>query len=254
MPADGVPLTAPASLLSQQEIVRLAGLFVSLGVRKVRLTGGEPSIRSDLISTVTQLNELKCASGSADVAGLHSIGITSNGLVLGRKLRDLKLAGLDSVNVSLDTLDPLKFPIITRRHGFERVLECIDRAIDLGFGGGVKVNCVVMRGVNDEECLDFVEFARDRDVTVRFIEYMPFDGNLWQNKKMVPYFEIVDRIRNAYGSANVKNIPGDNSDTAKVFQIHGFRGKVGFITSMSNHFCGGCNRLRITADGNLKVY
>ncbi|CAG8654929.1 3709_t:CDS:2, partial [Paraglomus occultum] len=167
MPAEGIDLTPSDKLLSSDEIIRIARLFVSQGVTKIRLTGGEPTIRKDIVDLVGELNKLK-------PLGLQTIAMTSNGIALPKKLPQLVENGLNLLNISLDTLDPLKFELITRRKGLNQVIRTIDQAISLGLRP-IKVNCVVMRGINDQEVADFVEFTRDRSVDVRFIEYMPFD-------------------------------------------------------------------------------
>lgn len=184
-----------------------------------------------------------------EIDGLEQVGITTNGLVLTRQLVPLQRAGLDAVNISLDTLRPERFEKFTRRRGFERVVAGIDLAIQLGYRP--KVNCVLMRGHNDDELDEFVEFTRDRNVDFRFIEYMPFSGNKWDSAKMYPFQELVQRIRQNY--PDFKALPNHPNDTSKAFRVDGFRGQMGFITSMSEHFCGTCNRIRLTADGNLKV-
>ncbi|KAF8923892.1 hypothetical protein BGZ58_002409, partial [Dissophora ornata] len=166
MPAEGVELSPKDDILTTPEIIRLARLFVSEGVTKIRLTGGEPTVRKDITELVEQLGELQ-------PLGLRTIAMTSNGIALRRKLPSLVSSGLNLLNLSLDTLDRFKFELMTRRKGFERVLETIDDALALGLDP-VKVNCVVMRGTNDKEVLDFVEFTRNKKVDVRFIEYMPF--------------------------------------------------------------------------------
>ncbi|KAK2709948.1 molybdenum cofactor biosynthesis protein 1-like isoform X2 [Artemia franciscana] len=241
MPAEGVDLTPKAKLLTTEEILKIAQLFVQEGVDKIRLTGGEPTIRPDIIEIVRRL---------ADLEGLNTIAMTTNGIALARKLPELKKSGLNLLNISLDTLIPQKFEFITRRRGWERVIESIDLAIELGFSP-VKVNCVVMRGLNDDEILNFVKFTENRSVDVRFIEYMPFDGNKWNNKKMVPYKDMLNMIKVEFPELerqeDVKN------DTSKAYKVPGFKGQIGFITSMTDNFCGSCNRLRLTADGNLKV-
>ncbi|CAN1228749.1 GTP 3',8-cyclase, mitochondrial [Linum grandiflorum] len=211
MPSEGVELTPSPQLLTLDEIVRLAGLFVSSGVNKIRLTGGEPTVRK----------------------GLDTLAITTNGLTLAKKLPNLKANGLTSVNISLDTLVPAKFEFLTRRKGHQRVVDSIHAAVECGYNP-VKVNCVVMRGLNDDEICDFVELTRDKPINVRFIEFMPFDGNMKQ-------FPSLERI---------KDHP---TETAKNFKIEGHLGTVSFITSMTEHFCAGCNRLRLLADGNFKV-
>ncbi|XP_058519524.1 molybdenum cofactor biosynthesis protein 1 isoform X1 [Ochotona princeps] len=241
MPEEGISLTPKADLLTTEEILTLARLFVKEGVDKIRLTGGEPLIRPDVVDIVAQLHQLE---------GLRTIGVTTNGINLARLLPQLQKAGLSAINISLDTLVPAKFEFIVRRKGFHKVMEGIHKAIELGYSP-VKVNCVVMRGLNEDELLDFVALTKGLPLDVRFIEYMPFDGNKWNFKKMVSYKEMLDAIRQQW--PELEKLPEEESSTAKAFKIPGFQGQVSFITSMSEHFCGTCNRLRITADGNLKV-
>ncbi|KAL6964799.1 GTP 3',8-cyclase, mitochondrial [Sarracenia purpurea var. burkii] len=241
MPAEGVDLTPSPRLLSQKEIIRLANLFVSSGVDKIRLTGGEPTIRKDIEEICLQLSNLN---------GLKTLAMTTNGITLARKLPKLKECGLSALNISLDTLIPAKFEFMTRRKGHERVMESINAAIDFGYNP-VKVNCVVMRGFNDDEICDFVELTREKPINVRFIEFMPFDGNVWNVKKLVPYSEMLDRVDKRFTGLN--RIQDHPTDTAKNFRIDGHLGTVSFITSMTEHFCAGCNRLRLLADGNFKV-
>ncbi|XP_029983185.1 molybdenum cofactor biosynthesis protein 1 isoform X2 [Sphaeramia orbicularis] len=241
MPEEGVKLTPRGQLLSTSEILTLARLFVQEGVDKIRLTGGEPLIRPDVLDIIAELRKLE---------GLKTIAVTTNGINLARLLPKLKDAGLDLINISLDSLVPAKFEFIVRRKGFHKVMEGIDKAVEMGYNP-VKVNCVVMRGLNEDELLDFVALTEKKPLEVRFIEYMPFDGNKWNFKKMVSYQEMLDRIRQHW--SNVERLQTGQTDTAKIFQVPGFKGQVGFITSMSDHFCGSCNRLRITADGSLKV-
>lgn len=204
------------------------------------MTGGEPTVRKDLVDIVAQLKRIK---------GLEQVGITTNALVLTRMLVPLQRAGLDAVNISLDTLKPEKYERVTRRRGFERVIAGIDLAIQLGYKP--KVNCVLMRGMNDDEILDFVHFTKDRNVDIRFIEYMPFSGNKWDTQKMVPFKEMLELIQGKY--PDFRALPNHPNDTSKAYKVDGFAGQMGFITSMSNHFCSSCNRIRLTADGNLKV-
>ncbi|KAI9793733.1 MAG: hypothetical protein M1833_000679 [Piccolia ochrophora] len=247
MPEEGVPLSPPAHLLSSPEITYLSSLFVSQGVTKIRLTGGEPTIRRDIVLLMHSI-------GSLRPHGLKELCLTTNGITLHRKLDSMAEAGLTGVNLSLDTLDPFQFQIMTRRKGFEAVMKSIDRILEmnrLGAGIKLKINCVVMRGVNDREILAFVEFGRERDVEVRFIEYMPFGGNKWNQGKMFSYQEMLDLIRTKYPS--LQKVRDHKNDTSKTYHVPGFVGRIGFITSMTHNFCGSCNRLRITSDGNLKV-
>ncbi|XP_075411274.1 molybdenum cofactor biosynthesis protein 1 isoform X2 [Tenrec ecaudatus] len=242
MPEEGVPLTPKADLLTTEEVLALARLFVKEGVDKIRLTGGEPLIRPDVVDIVAQLHRLE---------GLRTIGVTTNGINLARLLPQLQKAGLNAVNISLDTLVPAKFEFIVRRRGFHKVMEGIHKAIELGYSP-VKVNCVVMRGLNEDELLDFAALTEGLPLDIRFIEYMPFDGNRWNFKKMVSYKEMLDTVQQRW--PELEKLPEEEeSSTAKAFKIPGFQGQISFITSMSEHFCGTCNRLRITADGNLKV-
>ncbi|XP_072712814.1 molybdenum cofactor biosynthesis protein 1 isoform X2 [Ciconia boyciana] len=241
MPEEGVQLTPKSELLTTQEIITLARLFVKEGVEKIRLTGGEPLIRPDVVDIVGQLYKLE---------GLKTIAVTTNGINLARLLPRLKEAGLNAINISLDTLVPAKFEFIVRRKGFHKVMEGIHKATELGYRP-VKVNCVVMRGFNEDELLGFVDFTKDLPLDVRFIEYMPFDGNKWNFKKMVSYKEMLDTIKQRW--PELEKLPCEASSTAKSYKVPHFQGQISFITSMSEHFCGSCNRLRITADGNLKV-
>ncbi|KAI8645220.1 molybdopterin cofactor synthesis protein a [Parasitella parasitica] len=243
MPERGVPLTPDSQLLTKDEILRLARLFVSQGVTKIRLTGGEPTVRPDIVELVQNLGQLK-------QYGLKSLAMTSNGIALKRKLPALVEGGLDTLNVSLDTLDQHLFQVMTRRKGFDKVIGAIDEAVRLKMPH-VKINTVVMRGVNDQEVLNFAAYTNNHPVNVRFIEYMPFDGNRWSRDKLVPFKELIGRIESMYGRLN--KLRDGMNDTTKHYQIPGYQGKLGFITSMTDHFCGTCNRLRITADGNIKV-
>lgn len=192
--------------------------------------------------------------GSLRSKGLRELALTTNGISLHRKLDKMVEAGLTGLNISLDTLDPFQFQILTRRKGFDAVMKSIDRVLEmnrLGAGIKLKINCVVMRGINEREIVPFVEMGREKDVEVRFIEYMPFDGNKWSKRKMLSYQEMLDIIRQKY--PDVRKVQGHFNDTSKTYEIPGFVGKLGFITSMTHNFCGSCNRLRITGDGNLKV-
>jgi cyclic pyranopterin phosphate synthase len=166
MPKEGVKLTPQSEVLTSDEIVRLAALFAKEGVDKIRLTGGEPTIRNDIVDLISRLK---------GISGIETVAMTTNGITLGRQLPALKAAGLDLINVSLDTLIPAKFEFITRRKGWFKVIRSIDQAIEFGYTP-LKVNCVVMKGLNDDELCDFVELTKDKEVNVRFIEYMPFDG------------------------------------------------------------------------------
>ncbi|XP_073994873.1 molybdenum cofactor synthesis 1 isoform X1 [Rhodnius prolixus] len=241
MPEEGVNLTKKTELLTADEIIKLAELFVKQGVNKIRLTGGEPTVHKDIIKIIETLKS---------IPGLETLGITTNGLTLLRQLVSMQKAGLDVINISLDTLKPEKFEKITRRRGWHRVIAGIDLAIQLGYDP-VKVNVVTMRGVNDDEIVDFVNFTKDRKIDIRFIEYMPFTGNKWETGKMVSFKEMKEIIKCKY--PDLVTLPNSPNDTSKAYKVPSFKGQIGFITSMSEHFCGSCNRLRLMADGSLKV-
>ncbi|RXW24024.1 hypothetical protein EST38_g1803 [Candolleomyces aberdarensis] len=198
MPEEGIDLSPVGKILTNEEVLRLASLFVRNGVTKIRLTGGEPTVRKD----ITEL------------------------------------------------INPFKFELITRRRGHDAVLKALDVALHsrLSF---VKLNVVVVKGLNDMEILDFINLTKDTPLSVRFIEFMPFTGNKWDQKKMVPSSELLSRIRAEYPA--VIRDAEELNETARTWKIPGFKGSFGFISSMSDHFCSSCNRLRLTADGQIKV-
>ena len=246
MPEEGVPLSARDHLLTFEEIERLAALFVRLGVRKIRLTGGEPLVRRDVDELVTRIGALK-------QQGLARLGLTTNALLLREHLPALLAAGLDAVNISLDTLRPDRFRAITLRDGCEETIEAIRAAASSGLSA-VKVNAVVMKGVNDDELVDLARaFARSSPIEVRYIEYMPFEGNSWGARLQM--FPAAD-IRAALERELVLS-PLGLGETAQLFgaaERDGtpFAGRLGIISSMTEPFCATCNRTRLTADGNFR--
>ncbi len=245
MPAEGVPLKPKDAQLTTDEIERLVRLFLAEGIKKIRLTGGEPLVRKDAVEIAERIGRLD---------GLRELALTTNAILLEDRLPALKAAGVTHLNISLDTLRPERFKQITRRGGFEVVLGAINAALAAGYGTReqpLKINAVVMRGVNDDELADFVAWTREVPIEVRFIEYMPFDGNGWEDTELVPLAEMQERVEDVFGP--LEPLPGQPEDTATTFRVPGFTGSVGFIASMSVPFCAGCNRLRITADGNFKV-
>lgn len=241
MPAEGVQLQPHGHILTFEEIERLARLFVQAGVNKIRLTGGEPLVRKDVDKLLGRLGQIE---------GLDTFAITTNGLLVPKKIKSLKAAGINLMNISLDTLKPEKFEFITRRKGFDLVLRAIDLAIEHGYTP-IKVNCVVMRDFNEDELADFVELTRSKPIEIRFIEYMPFDGNGWNDGRFMSYRDMIAAIEQVHPT--LERLQDGPNDTSKTYQVPGFTGRVGFITSMSDLFCSSCNRLRLTADGNLKV-
>lgn len=241
MPEEGVSLSPRDHLLTFEEIERLARVFVGHGVDKIRLTGGEPLVRKDV-------EDLADCLGS--IPGLRTLALTTNGLLLSKKLPRLHAAGVNLLNISLDTLRADRFEFITRRKGLSIVLDAIEAGLSFGYDP-LKVNCVVMRAVNDDEIGEFVALTEHRPIEVRFIEYMPFGGNGWTDAHFVPYSEMIERIEARFGP--LERLQDRPNDTSKTYRVPGFRGRAGFITSMSEHFCSTCNRLRLTADGHLKV-
>eukprot|EP00597_Dinobryon_sp_UTEXLB2267_P001715 CAMPEP_0170061462 /NCGR_PEP_ID=MMETSP0019_2-20121128/3013_1 /TAXON_ID=98059 /ORGANISM="Dinobryon sp., Strain UTEXLB2267" /LENGTH=306 /DNA_ID=CAMNT_0010267283 /DNA_START=208 /DNA_END=1129 /DNA_ORIENTATION=+ len=250
--------------MTLEERIRLIDIFARLGVKKLRLTGGEPTISNQLIEIIKHAR-------TTHNGAIKSVGMTTNGLVLSDKLDSLIEAGLTSVNISLDTLNEKKFASITRRDGkgMYKVLASVFKTVAAKLP--VKINCVLMRNTNDEEIADFINLTK-ANVDVRFIELMPFDGNEWDARNFISYMEVIDRLKNEKGIELVRNLRCDHfnktdpsnsnslkdevdpNDTTKWYRVSpDHEGRVGFITSMSSHFCGGCNRLRVTADGKLKV-
>lgn len=240
MPPEGVDLSPKSHLLTFEEIERLARLFVRHGVRKIRLTGGEPLVRKEVTTLIRAIG---------DIHDLETLAITTNGILLKRFLPELKEIGVNQLNVSLDTLSREKYQKITLRDDFERTIQGINAALSAGFST-VKVNCVVMKGINEDELTDFVSWTEYLPIEVRFIEFMPFSGNHWKTEGFVSFHEQFERITKKFA---LEKVTGAENETAVNYRVPGFIGQVGFIPSMTNAFCGSCNRLRITADGNLKV-
>jgi cyclic pyranopterin phosphate synthase len=241
MPAEGVELTRKNEILTFAEISRLTHLFAELGIRKVRLTGGEPLVRKGIESLCEDLSS---------IPGIQTLGITTNGVFLGDKASALKLAGVQEVNISLDTLRPERFHRITLREEYEAVRNGILSALAVGFRS-IKINTVVMKGFNDDELLDFAEFAISHALNLRFIEYMPFLGNRWSEAQCWPYREMKDILETKY-----RLMPVESSEPlrgpARDFQIDGTEAVIGFISTMSEGACAFCNRLRLTSDGKLR--
>jgi cyclic pyranopterin phosphate synthase len=242
MPEAGLPWIPNADVLSFDEIERVVRAAAAIGVRSLRLTGGEPLVRPKLPELVARL---------AAIDGIDDIALSTNGLLLAGQVRDLVSAGLRRVNISLDTLRPDRFEAIARRPGLDRVLAGIDAAIAAGLAP-VKLNCVVMRGANDDELHDFAALARDRAIFVRFIEMMPVLENLADHREMYLSSEdILARIRTSTKLEPVDG-PGGNGP-ARYFAEPGALGAVGVISPLSHDYCDRCNRVRLTADGRLRL-
>jgi molybdenum cofactor biosynthesis protein A len=239
MPEEGVVLRDRAEFMTSEEVVYLAGLFVKLGVEKIRLTGGEPLIKKDIANVMTQLGSLPI-----------DLGLTTNGLLVDRHIETFKTAGIKNINLSLDTLQEDRFNKITRRNSFQQVMKNIHLLFSMGFK--VKVNVVLMRGENEDEIIDFVEWSKNLPVNIRFIEFMPFSGNNWNTNKKIPHDEVVQTVIQHFGADKLIKIKDQKNDTAVNYQIKGFQGSFGLISTVTQPFCSSCNRIRLTADGKLK--
>ena len=242
MPADHVQFMERKELLSFEEIERFVRIVVPLGVNKVRLTGGEPLVRRDLHKLVAKVSQ---------IPGITDIGLTTNGVLLSEQAQSLYDAGLRRLNVSLDVLDAEKFREITRREGFERVVEGIQKAREVGFDP-VKINAVSIRGITESEIVPLGHFARETGCEVRFIEYMPLDADAaWEREKVLFAHEIIEVLSEEIAPL----VPAGEHDPRTPATDYVFEdgiGRIGFIPSVSQPFCESCNRFRLTADGKLR--
>jgi GTP 3',8-cyclase len=242
MPEGGLPWLRRDEILSYEEIAAIVRAAASVGVRTVRLTGGEPLVRRKLNGLVAAI---------ASTPGVDDVALSTNGLLLEEQLSELVAAGLRRINLSLDTLRPDRFEAIARRPGLDAVLRAIDRAIDAGLTP-LKLNCVVMRGKNDDELSDFASLTRDRPIYVRFIELMPVIENIeMQRGAYVSADEILQRV-SADGKLHPVTGPAGNGP-ARYFAYAGAAGAVGVISPLSHDYCERCNRVRLTADGRLRL-
>ena len=225
--------------MSFEEVERIAGVLASLGIEKIRVTGGEPLLRRDLELLVRKLTS---------IPGIRSVDMTSNGWHLERKARALREAGLRGVTVSLHSLRGDRFAKISGVDALPRVLRGIDTALEEGLSP-VKVNSVAIRGYNDDEILDLVEYARERKISIRFIEFMPLDGlSMWSYDKVVPGKEIIEKVSERYP---LQPQGRGTAETSNIWRFRDGRGDLGLITPMSDPFCDDCDRVRLTADGKL---
>ena len=236
MPEEDYEFTPASRLMQVDEIISIAKIFVEQGVNKIRLTGGEPLVRKDAGKIISALSALPV-----------TLTLTTNGTRLHEYLATLKEANIRSLNISLDTLQADKFNLLTRRNQFQQVYDNIHLMISNGLH--VKVNVVVMKGLNEGEITDFIEWTKNTPVHVRFIEFMPFSGNRWTSNKVFTWQEIVALAEEKY---TVIPLAGDKNDTAKKYTIPGHAGTFAVISTMTSPFCGGCNRMRLTADGKMK--
>lgn len=236
MPEEDYEFTPASRLMQKEEIETLAKIFVSLGVNKIRLTGGEPLVRKDAGEIISALSKLPV-----------KLTLTTNGSRLNEFIDVLEESKVHSLNISLDTLQPEKFQLITRRDQFEKVYQNIQLLLGKDFH--VKVNMVVMKGLNDNEINDFVEWTKNTPVHIRFIEFMPFAGNRWTSNKVFTLEQILQQIKSKY---DVIRLQDEQNATAKGYKVPGHAGTFAVISTMSENFCSTCNRMRLTADGKIK--
>ncbi|MDX2475284.1 MAG: GTP 3',8-cyclase MoaA [Candidatus Krumholzibacteria bacterium] len=238
MPAEGIKLVGRPDVLSLEEMQRLGALFTSLGVRKIRITGGEPLLRKGAVELIAGLRQLPSSP---------EVLLTTNGLLLDRNLDALQAAGVTRINLSLDSLDADNWFRITRRDGHDKVLRVMDRVLEMGLG--LKVNMVVLPGRNEHEIPDFVALTKDRKMSVRFIEPMPFDG-AGKPLQSISGEEIMALVKTAYDPQPLDNPVGA---VDKLFSVPGHQGNIGVIEGHSRTFCASCRRLRIDARGGLRT-
>jgi molybdenum cofactor biosynthesis protein A len=240
MPEAGVDFARHDALLQTDEILRVIRVASKLGVTKVRYTGGEPLVRSDILELI---------EGAVGIAGIRTVHLTTNGVLLPGFADRLKRAGLHGINISLDTLDPERFSQCTRRTGVEQVLAGLAEVLALGFAS-VKVNVVAMRGFNDDEIGAFVELTRKAPITVRFIELMPFDSSqIWRTGRFLSMERMLAAFAQLYPQTEVVN---GSSTEHMTFRLPGCAGSVAFIPSYTRDFCKDCTRIRLTADGRIR--
>jgi cyclic pyranopterin phosphate synthase len=242
MPAEGLPWLDRDEVLRFEEIARLVGLMAAMGVRDLRLTGGEPLVRRQFPTLVSMLKELD---------ELHEVSVTTNGYLLERDAEALVRAGVDRFNVSVDSLQRDRFFELTRRDALPQVLRGLEALAHFPEAHPIKINAVAIRGFTEEEVLPFAELARRTPYEVRFIEFMPLDADhAWSADQVLTGAEIRDAIGAVY---RLEPMPREPSATARVYRFADGRGKIGFINPVSEPFCGDCNRIRLTADGRLRT-
>ena len=239
MPAEGVGLSPPDSIMSANEVLEIAKTFVNSGVTKIRLTGGEPLLRKDFELIYKGLAELPA-----------EIGITTNAVLLDKYLSLFKEKGMKSINISLDTLNKKKFSDVTRRDQFDRVMKNIYASLNAGIQP--RINVVLLRDFNENEINDFIDLTKDLPLVVRFIEFMPFEGNEWKTEKLVPMASILQNVAEHFEGNKIERIQDKPNDTSKNYRIKGFVGSFSIISTVTNPFCDSCNRIRLTANGTIK--
>ena len=241
MPEEGIKYVPKKELLTYEEMLRLCGNLAELGISKVRITGGEPFVRNDLMDFIGNLH---------GIPGIDSINLTTNGVLTGKYIKYFAKVGIKSVNLSLDTFDKERFFKITRRDEFEKVVDTFHQLLDYGIP--VKINAVVIEGQNIEDLIPLVNLTKDHPVDVRFIEEMPFNGEGMHYLKLVWNHErIIDHIKGTYPA--LERLDDPPNSTSYGYQVPGFKGQIGVIAAFTRTFCGSCNRIRLTAQGQLKT-
>ncbi len=243
MPTEAMEWQPKAEILSYEEIVTLTEVFVRLGITKLRVTGGEPMVRRDVETLIERL---------ARIEGVEDLAMTTNAHFLRGRAEGLKKAGLQRITISLDSMTPDRFSLLTGRNELDRVLDGIDAAIEAGLHP-IKINCVMMRGINDDQAVRFAAFAREKGLSVRFIEFMPLDnGKVWRRDMVVPGEELRKHIHETYP---LERVTSENpSETARRWRFaDGAPGEIGFINPVTQPFCGHCSRIRLTADGMIRT-
>jgi len=239
MPEDGIQLRDKSEFMSAEELIDIAKTFVSLGVKKIRLTGGEPLIKKNVEFIIRELGKLPV-----------ELAITTNAVIVDRYINIMKESGIKSVNVSLDSLKEERFNGISRRNYFTKIKDNIDLLVQNNFH--VKINAVIIRGTNDDEIIDFINWTKNTPIHVRFIEFMPFDGNKWNWEKKVSYKEIIEKAISHFSEEKLEKVVDQPNDTSRNFRLLNSKGTFGIISSVTNPFCDTCNRIRLTADGKIK--
>lgn len=241
MPEEGINFVKKEKLLSYEEMLRIASILAKEGVNKIRITGGEPFLRKGLLGFLDQLS---------NTDGIDKIAITTNGTLTTKYLDDLIKMGITSYNLSIDSIDKARFFDITRRDSFDQVWDCYQTMLDRKLK--LKLNCVVMEGRNIEDLIPMVELGMQDDVSIRFIEEMPFNGEGAHYQKLNwNYHNILDHIKSHFG--NVIKLEDPKNSTSFNFQVEGFKGSFGIIPAYTRSFCGTCNRLRLTPQGTIKT-
>ncbi|WP_408956608.1 GTP 3',8-cyclase MoaA [Natroniella sp. ANB-PHB2] len=241
MPEEGVKSLSQQRILRYEELIKVVQVGARLGIKKVRLTGGDPLVRKGVVNFVQMLNKIE---------GIEEISLTTNGLLLEEKGQGLLEAGLDRVNISLDTLEQGKFREITKIGGFKQVWAGIEKALELELAP-IKINMVLMKGINDDEVFDFINLTREYPLHVRFIEFMPIGGKRSeQEEKYLSIAELKRKIKEREKLLPSKFVIGNGP--ANYYRVAGASGTIGFISPISNHFCTSCNRIRLTATGYLR--